>query len=70
MNIMTEEMRRYQQECSAQVREIMEIRARGPKPLASVHVFGCQQNVADAERMKGMLAEMATALQPTTKKQT
>jgi tRNA-2-methylthio-N6-dimethylallyladenosine synthase len=58
MNIMTEEMRRYQQECSAQVREIMEIRARGPKPLASVHVFGCQQNVADAERMKGMLAEM------------
>ncbi len=55
---MTEEMRRYQQECSAQVREIMEIRARGPKPLASVHVFGCQQNVADAERMKGMLAEM------------
>ncbi len=55
---MTEEMRRYQQECTVQVREIMEIRARGPQPLASVHVFGCQQNVADAERMKGMLAEM------------
>lgn len=55
---MTEETRIYQQDCAAQVREIMEIRARGPQPLASVHVYGCQQNVADAERMKGMLAEM------------
>ena len=55
---MTEKDRVYQQECAVQVREIMEIRARGPQPLASVHVFGCQQNVADAERMKGMLAEM------------
>lgn len=55
---MTDQIRVFQQECAAQVREIMEIRARGPQPLACVHVYGCQQNVADAERMKGMLAEM------------
>lgn len=29
----------------------------GP-PLACIRTFGCQQNVADSERMKGMLAEM------------
>ena len=55
---MTDKEFAYQQDCAAQVRDIMKIRARGPQPLASVHVYGCQQNVADAERMKGMLAEM------------
>ena len=48
------EQKQYEQ----MVREIMSIRARGPEPLAMVQVYGCQQNVADAERMKGMLAEM------------
>lgn len=36
----------------------MAIRARGPVPLAHVQVYGCQQNVSDAERIKGMLARM------------
>ena len=35
----------------------MEFKADGP-PLACVRTFGCQQNVADSERIKGMLAEM------------
>ena len=35
--------------------EIMEIRKRGEKPLAFIHTYGCQQNVADGERIKGML---------------
>ncbi len=35
--------------------EIMEIRKRGDKPLAFIHTYGCQQNVADGERIKGML---------------
>ena len=48
------EQKQYEQ----MVREIMSVRARGPEPLAMVQVYGCQQNVADAERMKGMLAEM------------
>jgi len=28
------------------------------KPLAYVHTYGCQQNVSDSERMKGMLREI------------
>lgn len=35
--------------------EIMEIRKRGDRPLAFIHTYGCQQNVADGERIKGML---------------
>ena len=30
----------------------------GGTPLAFVHSYGCQQNVSDGERIKGMLAEM------------
>ncbi len=52
------EHRAEQIEYGRQVREIMAMRARGPIPLAMVQVYGCQQNVSDAERMKGMLAEM------------
>ncbi len=31
---------------------------KGKKPLACVRTYGCQQNVADSERIKGMLSEM------------
>ena len=27
-------------------------------PIAHVRTYGCQQNVSDSERIKGMLAEM------------
>ncbi len=37
--------------------EIMEIRKRGEKPLAYIRTYGCQQNVADSEKIKGMLAK-------------
>lgn len=33
----------------------------GRIPMACVRTYGCQQNVADSERMKGMLAEMGYA---------
>lgn len=39
------------------IAEIMEVRKRGQKPLAFVRTYGCQQNVADSERIKGMLAQ-------------
>ncbi len=39
------------------IAEIMEIRKRGEKPLAYVRTYGCQQNVADSEKIKGMLSE-------------
>ena len=37
------------------ISEIMDIRKRGEKPLAFVRTYGCQQNVADSEKIKGML---------------
>ncbi len=37
------------------ISEIMEIRKRGDKPLAFIHTYGCQQNVSDSEKIKGML---------------
>lgn len=40
------------------VTEIMTIRARGEKPLAYIRTYGCQQNVADSEKIKGILSEM------------
>ncbi len=33
----------------------MNVRKRGEKPLAYIHTYGCQQNVADSEKIKGML---------------
>ncbi|MGN0550407.1 MAG: tRNA (N6-isopentenyl adenosine(37)-C2)-methylthiotransferase MiaB [Acutalibacteraceae bacterium] len=47
-----------QKEYTALVAEIMQIRARGEKPLAYIHTYGCQQNVADSEKIKGMLSQM------------
>ncbi len=46
-----------QQEFAHRVRELYEIRKK-EKPLACVRTYGCQQNVSDSERMKGMLETM------------
>ncbi len=43
---------------SADVAEIMKVRALSGTPKAFVRTYGCQQNVADGEKIKGMLAEM------------
>ena len=40
------------------VAEMMKVRARGPVPMAYVRTYGCQQNVADGEKIKGLLSEM------------
>ena len=40
------------------VAQIMEIRKRGNTPLAYVRTYGCQQNVADSEQIKGLLGQM------------
>ncbi len=39
------------------IREHLSQRYATP-PLALVHSFGCQQNAADGEKLRGMLAEM------------
>lgn len=41
-----------------EVAQTMEIRARGAVPLACVRTYGCQQNVADGEKIKGQLEQM------------
>ncbi|MFI3325804.1 MAG: tRNA (N6-isopentenyl adenosine(37)-C2)-methylthiotransferase MiaB [Clostridia bacterium] len=38
--------------------DIMKLRAVGEKPVAYVRTYGCQQNVADGEKIKGMLSKM------------
>ena len=44
--------------CINAVAQIMEMRATGAVPLAYARTYGCQQNVADGEKIKGQLAEM------------
>ena len=36
----------------------MQVRKMGEVPLAYVRTYGCQQNVADSEKIKGILAQM------------
>lgn len=43
---------------SSDIAEIMQTRKRGKQPLAFVRTYGCQQNVADGEKIKGMLEKM------------
>ncbi len=38
--------------------EVMAIRAFSGVPTACIRTYGCQQNVADSEKIKGMLSEM------------
>ena len=38
------------------IAELMSIRKRGDVPKAFIRTYGCQQNVADSERIKGMLS--------------
>jgi tRNA-2-methylthio-N6-dimethylallyladenosine synthase len=46
------------QACIEQVAQLMSVRARGAVPLAMVRTYGCQQNVADSEKLKGQLEQM------------
>ncbi len=42
----------------SEVEKIMLVRKRGGVPMALVHTYGCQQNVADSEKIKGLLSQM------------
>ena len=50
-----------QREYAALVRTVLSARFDTP-PLAFVHTYGCQGNVADSEHIKGMLVEMGYEL--------
>lgn len=50
------------------MRRVAELNARRElPPVAHVHSFGCQQNVSDGEKLKGMLAEMGFGFSPETR---
>ncbi len=40
------------------LKDIVKNRAVGDTPMAYVRTYGCQQNIADGEKIKGMLSEM------------
>ena len=46
-----------QREFSARSKDLLRERF-GHTPRAYIHVFGCQQNISDGQRMGGMLSEM------------
>ena len=54
--IKAENLPEKQHEYMKLIAEIMEIRKRGETPLAYIRTYGCQQNVADSEKIKGMLS--------------
>ena len=54
--IKAEQLSEKQSEYMNLIAELMEIRKRGETPLAYIRTYGCQQNVADSEKIKGMLA--------------
>ena len=61
----TVKMNEKQTEYLSLIAELMTIRKRGEVPLAFVRTYGCQQNVADSERIKGMLAAAGYAFTDT-----
>ena len=56
--IAPEEIRRQEAICA---RIAARFGAEGARPLAMVDTYGCQQNEADSEKLRGYLAEMGCA---------
>ena len=54
--ISAEEIERQKQFC-AEIRKLNEERPGGP-PLAYTQTYGCQQNEADSERIRGYMKQM------------
>ncbi len=51
-----------QEEYTELLRDILPLRYDREHPKAFVHTYGCQQNVADSEKIKGMLEKMGCEL--------
>lgn len=52
----------HQRRYMSELTDLLYLRAGNRTPLAMVHTYGCQQNVADSEKLKGMLVEMGCGL--------
>ena len=61
-NRFTDSMPMGQEEYTDLLKDILSARYQRAQPLAFVHTYGCQQNVADSEKLKGMLLQMGCAL--------
>ncbi|HIU44261.1 MAG TPA: tRNA (N6-isopentenyl adenosine(37)-C2)-methylthiotransferase MiaB [Candidatus Ventrousia excrementavium] len=55
---MTEQELLTQRQYCEQIQAIYQQRQRGTRPLACTKTFGCQQNEADTELIRGMLSQM------------
>lgn len=64
VSIPEEEMEK-QREYTAMAKSILLARNASKQPLALVRTFGCQGNVSDSERLKGMLMDMGYGLTET-----
>ena len=58
----TEEELQKQDEYTEHLRDILYIRAGNVQPKGYVRTYGCQQNVADSEKIKGMLEKMGCSI--------
>lgn len=67
-NLIDEKEILLQKEFSLKVNSLLANRYNGEIPLACVVTFGCQQNEADSEHIKGMLAEMGYGFTEDTNK--
>lgn len=56
--VVPQETLEYQQKISGQVQQLLQQKYPGRMPMAHLHSYGCQQNVSDGEKIKGMLAVM------------
>ncbi len=56
--LLSEEEKQLQTEYAEKTAVLLTQRYPNRKPLAHVHTYGCQQNVSDGEKIKGMLAQM------------
>ena len=65
IHILSPEELALQEPYRRQVQAFYAARCGGKPPLAYVRTYGCQQNVADSEKMKGQLAEMGFAFTET-----
>lgn len=60
-NISESELKK-QEQITDMLKDILYIRAGNKQPKAYVRTYGCQQNVADSEKIKGMFEKMDCAL--------
>ena len=65
-NISTIDELKKQEEYTDMLKDILFMRYDNNQPKAHVRTYGCQQNVADSEKIKGMLEKMGCELTENT----